>query len=305
MSTNHHPIRAHLRSLIPSHRRAFFRARVIVHELINIPLVSGEFALKWRFQRAQPVHPDYLSAALKDKIKDNEQLSSVGTIEDNSSEQDSLAESTKASSGSSGASSPLEKHPAKSFHSDIPSYSQYLAPEVASSVTNNPSEDILEVPDTCTTAPRGVTKFCPLLLDHTVEYNHRIDVNLDITVDKESSDLHPSEFKLTVLQEAEERDSDSSSSFGGVVINLSEYVNAGIVTRHHLLCGSKTNAVLRITIQMRHIGGESQFVVPPLLDTPIMSGVSGLLARDGLRQSARAYDLFFPTPPLFTDVVRS
>src|SRR5258707_7490400 len=110
MSTNHRPIRAHLRSLIPSHRHALFRAKVIIHELINVPLVEGEFALKWRFQRAQSIHPDDLPATFNDKIRDNERLSSVGTMEDNSSEQESFTESTRGSSGSSGPS-PQQKKP--------------------------------------------------------------------------------------------------------------------------------------------------------------------------------------------------
>ena len=44
-------IRAQLGHLLPRH--AYFRARVIIHEISSVPFVGGEFAVRWKFKGVQ------------------------------------------------------------------------------------------------------------------------------------------------------------------------------------------------------------------------------------------------------------
>ncbi|KAL5514717.1 hypothetical protein ACEPAG_2033 [Sanghuangporus baumii] len=46
----HHGVRAHLADLLPLQRHALFDVKLTIHQLWNVPLVTGEFSVKWKFQ---------------------------------------------------------------------------------------------------------------------------------------------------------------------------------------------------------------------------------------------------------------
>ncbi|KAL5478429.1 hypothetical protein ACEPAI_2613 [Sanghuangporus weigelae] len=46
----HHGVRAHLAELLPLPRHALFDVKLTIHQLWNVPLVAGEFSVKWKFQ---------------------------------------------------------------------------------------------------------------------------------------------------------------------------------------------------------------------------------------------------------------
>ncbi|KAL5520769.1 hypothetical protein ACEPAF_2772 [Sanghuangporus sanghuang] len=55
----HHGVRAHLAELLPLPRHALFDVKLTIHQLWNVPLVAGEFSVKWKFQH---VHRERVGA---------------------------------------------------------------------------------------------------------------------------------------------------------------------------------------------------------------------------------------------------
>ncbi|KAF9509962.1 hypothetical protein BS47DRAFT_1384152 [Hydnum rufescens UP504] len=264
MSTNHHPIRDHLRALLPSSRSASFHAQIIIHELVDVPLVSGAFAVKWRFQDAHPIHPGH--PQLKKQNNKDEDSSFV----DDSSEQDSMGENTSSSNDW-----------APTYHRDTTPNAQHLSPELSHRPSG--SEEMVDIPDTFLSSTKGRTDFAPLQ-NHTATFNQRVDVNLHMTVDRETLDLHPCQLKFEVLQDIPSIDGKDrdKEALGVVSINLAEYARPSSITRRHLLRRSKVNALLKVTIELTQLGGQTNYIAPPLPEGQIMSGVSGLLSLDGL-----------------------
>ena len=241
MSSNHHPIRSHLRALLPGSRTASFHAQIIIHELVNVPLVSGAFAIKWRFHDAQPVHPSHPQLK-KQNGKDEE------SFVDDSSEQDSLGDKTSSSNDS-----------APTHHHDMAPYAQYLSPEPVRRPSG--SDEIIDVPDTFLSSAKGRTEFAALH-NHTASFSQRIDVNLHMTVDRETLDLHPCQLKFEVLQDISSMDGKDrdKEALGIVYINLAEYARQGSVTHRHLLRRSKINAFLKVTIELTQLAGQTNYI---------------------------------------------
>lgn len=48
-------VRAHLKDLLPLSKHALFHVRLTIHQLWNVPLVSGAFSVKWKFQNVHSV----------------------------------------------------------------------------------------------------------------------------------------------------------------------------------------------------------------------------------------------------------
>jgi hypothetical protein len=254
--THHHPIRDHLRSLLVS-RRVSFHAQVVIHDIINVPLVQGDLAVRWRFDNAQSVHSGDNHQS-KHKKKEEE---SSGTVDD-SSEQDSIRNGRLTSSSSSTRSSTdagnqlqLPRH-----GSNDSQYGRYLSPDTASSATTVDND--VEVPETFLSSARGKTEWSPLLHDHSVSYNQRIDVELEMSIDRETRELQPCELKFEVLLNlpSEDLKENGRHSFGVVYIDLAQYARAGAETRRHLLQKSKTNALIRVSIELTQTGGDSNYI---------------------------------------------
>ncbi|KAJ8474577.1 hypothetical protein ONZ51_g7136 [Trametes cubensis] len=89
-------------------------------------------------------------------------------------------------------------------------------------------------------------------------------------------------------------DSPQQPRIGAVYLNLAEYADAGKVTRRYLLRQSKTNATLKLSIELEHIGGEKHYKPPPLRKGEILASVSGILSNNGLFNTrfARELDLY-------------
>jgi hypothetical protein len=241
MSTNHHPIRNHLRALLPGFRSTSFHAQIIIHELVNVPLVSGAFAIQWHFHHAQPVHPSHPQLK-KQSGKDEE------SFVDDSSEQDSLGDKTSSSNDSA----PMR-------HSAAAPYAQYLSPDPAHRPSS--SDEMIDVPETFLSSTKGRTEFTPLH-NHTATFNQRVDVNLQLNVDRETLDLDPCQLKFKVLQDIPSIDGKDrdKEALGIVYINLAEYARQGSVTRRHLLRRSKVNAFLKVTIELTQIAGQTNYI---------------------------------------------
>lgn len=69
--------------------------------------------------------------------------------------------------------------------------------------------------------------------------------------------------------------------FGYVNIDLAPFADLGRTARKFLLKDSKTNATIRITVDMRFIGGEQDWVAPPLAEGHLVTGVTELTGDEG------------------------
>lgn len=236
-------------------KRAFFHAQIVIHDLINVPLVYGDFAVKWRIQNAHSISQSARSSNGK-QHKAKEEETSSGTVEEGS-EQDSLHDSQKQSrSSSSGDSS--QQYAYNSQYNGANAYGQYLTPE-PTPIRPDVDESV-HIPEDFVSAAKGRTEYRPLLYDHSVSFEQRIDVDVEMSVDKDTSDLGSCELRLDVLQDVPTIDNERDKQLLGVVyINLAEYAGAGLVTRKHLLRKCKVNAVAKVTISLKQYDGERDF----------------------------------------------
>ncbi|KAG6867666.1 hypothetical protein C0993_012567 [Termitomyces sp. T159_Od127] len=294
--------RAQLNHLLPRH--VFFHVNLHVHQITDIPLVSGEFAVKWNFKNAHGASSnksgsgllESLKARRKARKKEKEKRATAytdfpeqGVLADAGSNQtDSVdghvsmysANTTATSSSSSSGSSKAQKSTDTTASSSAP----VLPPSVSAP----------------TTPARGQTQFLRLK-DHGVVWEHTLSL------------------LLTVLQRDSTRPEVKPLPFGVVMLDLAQYASKGEVERRYLLRESKTNATLKLTTHLTHIPSTSAsssaqphipisstssatittttsvsgtpnstscttniFTAPPLPKGEILNGISSILQGDSL-----------------------
>ncbi|PPQ91992.1 hypothetical protein CVT25_004648 [Psilocybe cyanescens] len=212
----------------------------------------------------------------------------------------------------SGTASSVSSH---SSHAD--NLHQHLSPDwgltTSSSSTNASSVTIAPSPSTTNsdlplnlpaavvaptgfTPARGMTPFLKLK-DHSVVWSQTLDTVLKFDVDRESSLIQPSPLKLVVMQRVipdDPRGSPQNPRLGAVYLNLAEYIGQGSVERRYLLKESKTNATLKLTIEMTYVSGETNYTPPPLAKGEILNGIAGFLQSDIVKKRPRALDIYGP-----------
>lgn len=92
-------------------------------------------------------------------------------------------------------------------------------------------------------------------------------------------------------------------TLGYINLNLSEYVEESEmgadgeegVTRRYLMQDSKINSTLKISILMKQLDGERNYIAPPLKTAPVFGGIAGIMAGEQAEQDdvGRSY-----LPPL-------
>ena len=191
-------LRSHLFNIIPKH--TLFKVKLHIRQISNVPLLGGDFAVKWRFRNVQSPggnHSGFLSKmkansstttmTLKGKTKDY-----FPDGEDTPTTQSGYpwtgngvaSRSTPDPSGSPDYPSPFgTKSSSSSFSVIHPSGSSSLSPAVPGMHSDN----------------RGITTWTELS-DHTATWDHHVALIVRMDVDHETLDLHESELKLTVLQ---------------------------------------------------------------------------------------------------------
>ncbi|WVO17553.1 hypothetical protein L204_105248 [Cryptococcus depauperatus] len=68
--------------------------------------------------------------------------------------------------------------------------------------------------------------------------------------------------------------------FGKVDVDLAPFAGKGRMTRRFLLKGSRTNATLKISVEMQWVTGDSNWVAPPLNEGHHVTGVGDLMIGD-------------------------
>ncbi|KAK7053011.1 hypothetical protein VNI00_004332 [Paramarasmius palmivorus] len=317
-----HGLRAHLHHLLPRH--ALFHVHVQIHQISSVPLVHGQFGVRWKFRRVKssagaPV-PKRKTKDVKGKGKVVDDNGSIGSAEA------SLASSMVSMSDSYQQIPSVvisgEKSPSPHIHSMptlpilTPTTSQDSSrtslsqPSSTSSVAITPTSSV-SPPATEQSSPtsstngstnatyspgRGHTPFYKLT-DHAVKWEHSLNVLVKMDIDRETSELQPNELKLVVMQRviAGDPDAPHNPRLGAVYLNLAEYAGVGEpVTRRYLLRESKTNATLKLTTEVTYISGDSNYHAPPLPKGEIMNGVAGLLDNDVYRTRPQALELWGP-----------
>lgn len=130
---------------------------------------------------------------------------------------------------------------------------------------------------------RGRTEKRPIK-DHKVAYDYDKVVPVRITVDKNGM-LQESWIVFEVLQEYSAGGRGERISLGNVKLNLSEYVEQSDLTdgeegvcRRYLMQDSKINSTLKISIYMRQVEGDKNFIAPPLKTAQVFSGIAGIVS---------------------------
>lgn len=216
-------------------RHALFHVRVNIHQLASVPLVKGEFGIRWKFKKVKS-HKEN-GKDKQDKGKGRTDDGHADTDEDDDHDHFDLDEMNghdhDASSTNGHGNLPLPSlvlndgqktiSASASAYSTRPAspnlYAQYLSSDwlpqsflqhshlhqhpLASPLhpSDSPSKQSLSA-----TTPRdkyapakGMTPYLKLQ-DHNVSFEHTLDVVLQMGVHRDTFDLLPSELKLVVMQ---------------------------------------------------------------------------------------------------------
>jgi hypothetical protein len=247
-------LREQLRSFLPFSHHSIFSVRLDIHDLLNVPLVSGDFAIKYHVRNSHSVL-SMSSNGRKPSDKAKGKAREVGSGDTGDYHDDTNAsEPPSRAADSSGTTHP---DPPLSIHN----YGQFLTPEAPPRPPTRPSTPPTPLPD-IKSSGKGYTPFVPIK-DHNVHFDCRIDSAVQLTLNKDTHELMPSELKLTILQNVSQSERGTESKphrLGALYINIAEYAGAGPVTRRFLLQESKVNATLKLTLDLAYIGGAKDFV---------------------------------------------
>ncbi|KAI0922688.1 hypothetical protein AcV5_009593 [Taiwanofungus camphoratus] len=296
-----HGFRSQIGQFLPKH--VLFQVHLHIDQLSNVPLISGEFAVRWKFKNVQS------SSGLLSKMKGNRSWPGMGRkgkgknrdtgfeIEVTPAEDEDEAQMEDADEESGAQES--EDEFTQDEHTDSAEFGGYLTsspPDTPNpTATSTPASPLKTNP---TTSPatqsdaRGMTDWAKLY-SYNVKWERRLNVAVQMDVHRETGDLLPNELKLVVMQRIIPGDPNSPRQprVGAVYLNLAEYADQGPVTRRYLLRQSKTNATLKLTIELEHIGGEKHYRPPPLRKGEILASVSGLLSNNELLRTSVARQL--------------
>ncbi|KAJ7178617.1 N-terminal C2 in EEIG1 and EHBP1 proteins-domain-containing protein [Mycena crocata] len=261
-----HPtgLRAQLHHLLPRH--ALFHVRITIHQLASVPLVNGEFGVRWKFKNTH-------------KLKGKGKAKAPEPEHDGDGDSFGSADTSAEDAHTMGV-------PSSHGHS-------------------TPSSSMLGSEAEASTSARGQTPWLPLR-DHSVSWDQPLSAVVQMSIERDTHRLLPHPFKLTVLQRVVAGDPDAPHNprLGVVDLDLAEYADSvpvssaskGTVTRRYLLRDSKTNATLRLSIRVEPVGTPPPFIAPPLPNGEILAGVATLLSThsDVYRTRPRALDLYAP-----------
>ncbi|KZT00686.1 uncharacterized protein LAESUDRAFT_708494 [Laetiporus sulphureus 93-53] len=322
-----HGLRSQFGQLLPRH--ALFHAHVTIEQLSNVPLMRGEFAVRWKFKHVQSRsrllskmkkgssshgfrgkgkgRADNLGLAIEVTPAEGDHAGHGGAGTNDADTDGESSAANEAGTGTEDEMNSPETH--RNSYGDLltahPHTPGTAVPPASPASTPTPrTQPIHKTPssesnESCAVA-RGATPWRPLQ-SYNVKWDHNVRVLVQMHVHRETRALLPNELKLIVMQRVIPGDPDAPRQprLGAIYLNLAEYADAGPVTRRYLLRESKTNATLKLTIELTHAGGTTDYRPPPLHKSEILASVTGLLEQnDRLRTSlAREVDAYtYPTP---------
>jgi hypothetical protein len=227
-------LRAQLRHLLPKH--ALFHVRINIHELSSVPLVHGEFCLRWKFKHVHsvPASSASLLGMVSGRSKAKEKEKDDSETEGSQTEGGASPTSAETSPEAPNDLTDDDKKHIPSFiisnhqHHDFTSFSKsppnsslgIMSPEIFSPLpsdwlqpprtplaSSSPSRAATPIslslsastPADSYAAARGMTEYVKLK-DHNVIWEHKVDVVVRMDVERDTTDLLQNEVKFTVMQ---------------------------------------------------------------------------------------------------------
>jgi hypothetical protein len=273
-------LRAQLHHLLPRH--ALFHVQVQIHQISSVPLLHGEFAVRWKFKHVHSPPPPSARSGVFPKAKAGSSKGKEkagGDVEDSDDGHDghdgstlnSVEDSVPSVVVSRDSHSPISttgsssRAPSKFDHYLTADWLPHSLLSSASSPSVTPADtpSLSHTPIENYAQARGRTEFIKLK-DHGVSWEHVVDVVVRMDIDRDTCDLLPNELKLVVMQVSActtcdviyltlpqrvipgDPDAPHNPRLGALYLNLAEYASSGAVTRRYLLRESKTNATLKV-----------------------------------------------------------
>lgn len=183
-----HSVRSQLYDLLPLPRHALFHVRLTIHQLWNVPLVSGDFCVRWKFHKVHSVRGNGTSKKKgRGKSRGRERAPGLGEDADNLGSNHSNGSELLLPSGASMVSLHSE---GSSSNAPSPRQSTFPLPGMS-----NIDENGIDF----SSESRGRTEYVPLQ-EHNVKWGHTVNVAVQLAVHRETMDLQASELKLIVEQ---------------------------------------------------------------------------------------------------------
>ena len=208
-----HGLRSQLGHLIPKH--ALFQVRLEIEQLSNVPLIKGEFGVRWKFKGVQS------GSGLLGKMKGGSKTWSgqgkgkgrataiglgIGVTEEGElfDEAGSTHGSTQGTTEDDpDADTAEEPNPHRHRSFEYLRATNASTPQLNGHDTPNPPPQtpapiVHSVPATQSEA-RGMTPWAELQ-NYNVKWSHSVNVAVQMDVHRETGDLLPNELKLVVMQ---------------------------------------------------------------------------------------------------------
>ncbi|KZF22174.1 hypothetical protein L228DRAFT_261383 [Xylona heveae TC161] len=128
-----------------------------------------------------------------------------------------------------------------------------------------------------------------MIKEHKVIWDYEKTLHVRLVVDKHGM-LQSSEIHFEVVQVYASGSKGESITLGLVKLNLAEYVaesdtnDESAMVRRYLMQDSKINSTLKISIYMKLLEGEKNFIAPPLRSAPVFGGIAGIIANEQSEQ---------------------
>ena len=195
VTTHHSSLRSQLYNILPKH--ALFRVKLHIHQLSNVPLLGGQFGVKWRFRNVQS------NAGLLAKMKAGK---STPVVSEGKGKDKDLSPYGDPTPG-------YPTYDATEHHGHGIYVNGFRSTESTDYLTagmhasQEASSSTVTSPDAISAAPmghsysdgRGTTRWSPLQ-EHTAQWEHTVTVVTRMDVDRETSGLLSNELKLTIMQ---------------------------------------------------------------------------------------------------------
>ncbi|KAI9758363.1 MAG: hypothetical protein M4579_003102 [Chaenotheca gracillima] len=129
-----------------------------------------------------------------------------------------------------------------------------------------------------------------IIKEHKVSWDYEKNFSIRLTVDRNQL-LQECDLCFEILQEYHASGSRGERiTLGHVKLNLAEYVDAqadgdgygedGGITRRYLMQESKINSTLKISVSMKQVEGDRNFIAPPLKTAPVFGGIAGIVSTE-------------------------
>ena len=259
-------------------RHAQFNVCVQIHQIDNIPLTQGEFAVRWRLKNvvnharrktgASSTHSLLGLAGSKGKKQKSAGADSIdefnSRVADHMERHGPIIPSVVVVTDSDSPSHRPTPLPSSDYATSSSSIHSSLSSSIAVpfSCSSVPPPEPVCNHDQIPTPPKGMTPFLPLK-DHSVVWSQGLHTTVKMSISRSKSSstanttsptdenglLLPSPLKLVIVQRVIPGDPGAPRNprLGAVYLDLAEYAGVeGETTRKYLLRESKINATLKV-----------------------------------------------------------